>query len=528
MPRSEGRRAVCLALLLLALCGVTDFVFWGGPRTGPTARRAKSVDADVVAKETVSTFSKNAGFNKTEGTQPVAELEKELKKEVEVTPVPPKERKDEAEIKVARAAQKTAETKERVAEKKLRKQAEAAAAKEPAKEVAANEPAKEVEGIDYAAYAKQARQMAAEAAQEAAKPGKESSAARAKELALNLGASGLEAAAESPVLVPAGAAVAGLLLLVSLTASPKPPQTPPVVQKAPAPMVVSVQPTAAGGVSTAPPKAAPAPASAPAPAPAMPPPAAPKSFTKQELPWARNFANSTADTLRYIAQGLPEAEKTVEEELPVAESALEWASSVTADNATEKIEKDVLPAAGRLAGEVLRAGLRAGAVGLDFAAKNLPAAEQALGAAVDKGMPAAQAALRDAATGARTLAREGLQGLPQLPAEVSSNSVVKSLVGAAPDVLSSTAQVLDMTADMAPEVTSVVGSVVSEVTPIAQAGLSVASDVAEGVSNIPPSVVESGVGKLVDSVKGAIPTDVVSNVKQFADQTTAKVLAPKQ
>ena len=497
---------VCLAVLLYQFGGLAQWGFTGGmTRRGsigsPVLMKAQP-DAKVMAKEVKA--EELELLNKTEGA-----LEKELQQELVNAPATVASIK--ADTKEARAAQKTAETKERVAEKKRRLQAEAPKVQETEEEFV----------VDWAGYAKQAREMAAEAGKEAAKPGKESSAARAKELALGFAASGLDAAAGEPVLVPAAAGV--LVVLLALTLSGRPSEVPRSARQ-PSPVVVSAQPKRSASVADVEAPLATPPA-VPAPKPKVaPPPAPPQVPTKQDLPWARSFAKSARDTLKSVADELPAAEAVVEEELPAAESALNWVSSLTPENAPERLEKDALPAAGRLVGEALRAGLRAGAVGLDFAAKNLPAAEEALGKAVEKGLPIAQSALRDAAAGARTLAKEGLP----LPETGSSNSVVRALVSAAPDVLSNTAKVLDATADAAPQVSSVVGQGVATVTPIAQATLGVASGVVEGVSQIPGSAVEQAVGKIADTVKSSIPVDAASNAKQLVESAASTVLTPKQ
>jgi len=489
--RVVGARRSLVCLAVLYQLGLLAWGFTGGvSRASHVVRRAQpDAKTNVLAKDPPIAEELKLS-NTTEGA-----LETELKQDLGA----------DAESKESRAARKTAETKERVAEKKRR--LESAQGSEDSM-------------IDWAEYAKQAREMAAEAAKDAAKPGKESAAARAKELALGFVASGLDSAAEAPILVPASAA-ALVVVLGALTfgrPAPEPPRPAPVRQ---APVVVQskAQPSQPSLKTEAPPVAvAPVRPVTPAPAPVPAPP------TKQDLPWARSLAKSARDTLKSVAEELPAAESLVEEELPVAESAFNWVSSITPENAPEKIEKDALPAAARFAGQVLKAGLRAGSVGLDFASQNLPAAEEALGKAVEKGLPAAQSVLRDAASGARTLATEGLPGSETPP----SNSVLRALVEAAPGVLSNTAKVLDATADAAPQVTSGVGQAVSMVTPIAQATLGVASDLAEGASNIPGSAVEQAAGKLADTVKSSIPPDAASNAKQLVENAASAVMTPKK
>ncbi|CAE7592593.1 unnamed protein product [Symbiodinium sp. CCMP2592] len=495
--RVVGARRSLVCLAVLYQLGLLAWDFTGGVSRASHAshvvRRAQpDAKTNVLAKDPPIAEELKLS-NTTEGA-----LETELKQDVAA----------DAESKESRAARKTAETKERVAEKKRR--LESAQGSEDSM-------------IDWAEYAKQAREMAAEAAKDAAKPGKESAAARAKELALGFVASGLDSAAEAPILVPASAA-ALVVVLAALTfgrPAPEPPRPAPV---RPAPVVLQSKaqpgPPSQPSLKTETPAVAVAPVRpvTPAPAPAPAPP------TKQDLPWARSLAKSARDTLKSVAEELPAAESLVEEELPVAESAFNWVSSITPENAPEKIEKDALPAAARFAGEVLKAGLRAGSVGLDFASQNLPAAEEALGKAVEKGLPVAQSVLRDAASGARSLATEGLPG-PETP---PSNSVLRALVEAAPGVLSSTAKVLDATADAAPQVTSGVGQAVSMVTPIAQATLGVASDLAEGASNIPGSAVEQAAGKLADTVKSSIPPDAASNAKQLVEKAASAVMTPKK
>ncbi|CAE7205633.1 unnamed protein product [Symbiodinium natans] len=473
-----ARSLVCLAVLFyqVGLLAKWDFI-------GLTSRL--SVRADPPRRTLQATGGSQAKV-----------LEKELQEELEQEP---KDVKDVKEESMSRAAQKTAETKERVAEKKRRMESDAKGSKG-----GEEEPMFDMfDAIDWAGYAKQAREMAAEAGKEAAKPGEASAAARAQELAWGFAASGLDAAAEAPVLVPVAGATLLLLLTFSLTFG-RPAETPRPVQRPQAAPVLVAQTEAPAAPKR------PVTASTPV-APVAPVAPAPAAATKQDLPWARNLAKSARDTLKTVADELPAAVPIVEEGLPKAESAFNWVSTLTPENAPEKIEKDALPAAAQLAGDVLRAGLRVGATGLDFASQNLPAAEEALGKAVEKGLPVAQSALRDAANGVRTLAKEGL---PVQPDE--SNSVVRALVSAAPDVLSSTAKALDATADAAPQVTAVVGQAVTQVTPIAQATLGVASDLVEGASNIPGSAVEQAAGKLADTVKATLP-DAASNAKQLVE-----------
>ncbi|CAE7776428.1 unnamed protein product [Symbiodinium sp. CCMP2456] len=481
--RVVGARRSLVCLAVLYQLGLLAWDFTGG--VSRVVRRAQpEAKTNVLAKDPPVAEELKLS-NSTEGA-----LETELKQDFGAE-----------ESKESRAARKTAETKERVAEKKRR--LESAQGSEDSM-------------IDWAEYAKQAREMAAEAAKDAAKPGKESAAARAKELALGFVASGLDSAAEAPILVPASAAALVVVLAALTFGRPAPqPRPAPVRQAAPVVLQSTAQPSQSSQKAETP-AAAPARPVTPAPAPAPAPPA------KPDLPWARNLAKSARDTLKSVAEELPAAESLVEEELPVAESAFNWVSSITPENAPEKIEKDALPAAARFAGEVLKAGLRAGSVGLDFASQNLPAAEEALGKAVEKGLPVAQSVLRDAASGARSLATEGLPGSETPP----SNSVLRALVEAAPGVLSNTAKVLDATADAAPQVTSGVGQAVSMVTPIAQATLGVASDLAEGVSNIPGSAVEQAAGKLADTVKSSIPPDAASNAKQLVEKAASAVMTP--
>ncbi|CAJ1390483.1 unnamed protein product [Effrenium voratum] len=380
------------------------------------------------------------------------------------------------EEKLIRAAAKTAETKQRVAEKKQRLQAEA-------QRTASESGESDFELIDWMAYAAEAKSMAEEAGKEAQKPGKERAFFRAKELGFQAAGAGLEALAGLPPLVPvAGAAALALLLLIGL-ASPRDKPAPPPAVRAPVASVISVEtsktaPSMPPAASVATSTATRAAATAAAPA---------------DLPWARSLASTAASALRSAADGLPVAEKVVEQELPVAQSALQWASGVTPDNAKEKVEKEAVPALGRAAADAVRAGLRVGSSGLDLVGKNLPAAEQAVGSAVDKGLPYFQSALHEAASNARRLSTQKLD-LPEQEA-------VQGVAAAAPGLLNAAANFLDLSADAAPQVKSAVGFATGAVTPLAQTALSVASNLADKAADVPQSTVEEGVSKLVDTVK---------------------------
>ena len=294
---------LCLAVLVYQLCTLVqrDFAGVPGNRASPVVRRAQP-DAKVLAKEVQpaqpSAEEELQLLNQTQGA-----LEKELQKELASAPAPKSEQAEES--KPSRAAQKTAETKERVAEKKLRLEREAQKAQD------VSEDEFELD-FDFAGYAKQAREMAAEAGKEAAKPGKESAAARAKQLALEFVASGLDAASEAPVLVPVGVATLGVVLL-ALT-SGRPAETPVSARPKPAAPVLVTAPSRAT-VSERLEASPPVPAATPTPAaPAAPaaPKVVPKVPTRQDLPWAKDFAKSARDTLKTVADELPAAEEVVE------------------------------------------------------------------------------------------------------------------------------------------------------------------------------------------------------------------------
>ena len=267
--RVVGARRSLVCLAVLYQLGLLAWGFTGGvSRASHVVRRAQpDAKTNVLAKDPPIAEELKLS-NTTEGA-----LETELKQDLGA----------DAESKESRAARKTAETKERVAEKKRR--LESAQGSEDSM-------------IDWAEYAKQAREMAAEAAKDAAKPGKESAAARAKELALGFVASGLDSAAEAPILVPASAA-ALLVVLGALTfgrPAPEPPRPAPVRQ---APVVVQskAQPSQPSLKTEAPAVAvAPVRPVTPAPAPVPAPP------TKQDLPWARSLAKSARDTLKSVAE----------------------------------------------------------------------------------------------------------------------------------------------------------------------------------------------------------------------------------
>ena len=395
-----------------------------------------------------------------------------------------------AEEKKARVMAKTAATKERVEEKRQRLRAEART-----REIAAPS---EKPLIDWKEFAAQARDMAEESRKEAVKDAGELDVfvASAKESFFQLLSVGCETAAKVPPVLQ-GFSVFFLVLLVSFNAKQGGSDTEiRSVQASPAPTVVVPK------AEVLPPPPAPVPV---APKAIAPPPAPKPSVAGQGL------ASSAADVLRSIADGLPAAERSVEERLPAAQSAgqsaLQWASELNSENAAERVEKDVLPSAGRLAGEAVRLGLRLGATGLQFVGENLPAAEEAIGSAVDKGLPYAQSALREVASNARRLADEGVS-------VDSSNPTAQSAAAAVPDILKVTAGALDSAADLAPSVKEVLGYAAGAATPLAQATLSAASSVVSDVSNVPSEAVGDSLTKVADTVKAAAP-QAVDTAKQL-------------
>ncbi|CAK9089236.1 unnamed protein product [Durusdinium trenchii] len=420
------------------------------------------------------------------GTEPV----------VDVDPQAPKASNSfKAQVeKRARVLAKTAETKKRVEEKKRKLNTQS----DRKKTVLSNDKPL----IDWESLAAQAKRMAEEAKDEAAKSeGKEGKelevlATQAKGSFFQLATIGFETAKTAPELLAASAG-GTLVLVLLLSFSSKPSmESSPIRQFSSAPAVISLKEE-----TPTPQSRTPVPQKLQASNPPSPKPA-PKP--QPEVPWARGLADSAASTLRSIADGLPGAEKIVEAKLPVAQSAIadasQWASGVNLENAPEKVEKDVLPFAGRAAEEALRLGLKAGAGGLDFVGENLPAAQQAVGSAVDTGLPYAQSALREVASNARRLAAEGIE-------LDSSNPYAQSAASALPEVLKVTASVLDAAADAAPGVKSVLGYAASAVTPVAQAALSTASDLVIDASNVPSSTVEKtlneAAGAVVDTARSA-------------------------
>ena len=436
---------------------------------------------------------------------------------IDVAPDPspkPSNQLNETEIldleKKARVLAKTAETKKRVAEKKERLKGQT--------EGTNNKVSEDKSLVDWETWAAQARRMTEEARIEATKP--ESGevdvlAAKTKESFFQAASVGFDAAAEAPpFLLAASAGVGSLVLVLLLSFSSKPAstgETRPAVTSA-VPEIVSLRDES----STPMPPKQQLPSS-PSPKPIQATPAA------VEVPWARGLANVTAGALRSLADGLPGAEKVVEAELPAAlpaaQSALEWASGVNLDNAPEKVQKDVLPFAGRVAEDAVRLGLKAGADGLDFVGQNLPAAEKAVGSVVDSGLPLAQSALREVASNARQLAAENLPVDP-------SNPYAQGAAAALPEILKATAGALDIAADAAPAVKSALGYAAGAVTPVAQVALSKASDLVDDASKIPSSTVQKSLseaaGAVVDTARTA--AQAVESVKAAAPADAARQL----
>eukprot|EP00438_Fugacium_kawagutii_P008417 Skav234463 [mRNA] locus=scaffold1647:194440:195981:+ [translate_table: standard] len=401
-----------------------------------------------------------------------------------------------------RVVAKTAETKKRVEEKKKRLQSERA--NSDTQNAKSSEEQSEEQLVDWKGLASQARKMAEEAQKEAAAAAAKGTEdkqlevfkAEAKESFFQLSAVGLEAASQVPPVILAVSSFVTLALVIVLSSS-KPATVEPPRKVTSAPTIVSVQ--------------------TPAPVPAVPAPVVvpeiqkpkasnPAPATSAPSPFGQGLANSAANTLRSIADVLPGAEKAVEDELPVVQSAIQWASGVNADNAPQKVENDLLPAVGKAAEGALRLGLQVGAGGLDFLGQNLPAAEKALGKVVDTGLPLAQSALREAASSARQVASEGIS------IGDSSNPYLQGAASAVPGVLNATASVLDATADSAPAVKSAVGYVADAATPVAQAALSAASDLAKDLSEVPEGTVQGGVSKVIEAAKTA--PDVANSAKQ--------------
>jgi len=485
MAGTRLRSLLIVAALVLGVTKLTSFrgAFSAPPRnpnsrglTGRGAQPAKGAVIEVEPKAEAETkpVVESTALNKTEE---VAQKEKR-----------------------ERVVAKTAETKKRVEEKKKRLQSQAA---ESSTESAQSEEPL----IDFKGLAAQSIKMSEEAQKEAKSKNNELEvfAAEAKETFFGLAAVGLEAISGVPPLILASAGAATLVLIL-LLGSAKPgnveSRPSPVTS---APTVVSVKPPvvpAASVVETPTQEVKPS----------LPPAVAPKSTPS---PLGRSLANSAANVLRSIADGLPVAEQAAEDGVPVVESAFQWASSLNSNNAEQKVENDLLPVVGKAAEGAIRLGLQVGSGGLDLIGKTLPAAEEALGKAVDTGLPLAQSALHDAASNARRVAAEGISW------KGDSNPYLQGVASNMPLIFNATAGALDATADMAPTVKSAVGYVANAFTPVAQAVLSTASDLARDASNIPSSTVEGGATKLLEAAKAA--PSLADSARQALSAAVAKV-----
>eukprot|EP00434_Breviolum_minutum_P033634 symbB.v1.2.029761.t2/scaffold3294.1/size59574/2 len=483
MAGTRLRSLLIVAALVLGVTKLTSFrgAFSAPPRnpnsrglTGRGAQPAKGAVIEVEPKAEAETkpVVESTALNKTEE---VAQKEKR-----------------------ERVVAKTAETKKRVEEKKKRLQSQAESSTESAQ---SEEPL-----IDFKGLAAQSIKMSEEAQKEAKSKNNELEvfAAEAKETFFGLAAVGLEAISGVPPLILASAGAATLVLIL-LLGSAKPgnveSRPSPVTS---APTIVSVKPPvvpAASVVETPTQEVKPS----------LPPAVAPKSTPS---PLGRSLANSAANVLRSIADGLPVAEQAAEDGVPVVESAFQWASSLNSNNAEQKVENDLLPVVGKAAEGAIRLGLQVGSGGLDLIGKTLPAAEEALGKAVDTGLPLAQSALHDAASNARRVAAEGISF-------GDSNPYLQGVASNMPLILNATAGALDATADMAPTVKSAVGYVANAATPVAQAVLSTASDLARDASNIPSSTVEGGATKLLEAAKAA--PSLADSARQALSAAVAKV-----
>lgn len=485
MAGTRLRSLLIVAALVLGVTKLTSFrgAFSAPPRnpnsrglTGRGAQPAKGAVIEVEPKAEAETkpVVESTALNKTEE---VAQKEKR-----------------------ERVVAKTAETKKRVEEKKKRLQSQAA---ESSTESAQSEEPL----IDFKGLAAQSIKMSEEAQKEAKSKNNELEvfAAEAKETFFGLAAVGLEAISGVPPLILASAGAATLVLIL-LLGSAKPGN----VESRPSPV------TSAPTVVSVKPPVVPAPSVVETPQtqevkPSLPPAVAAKSTPS---PLGRSLANSAANVLRSIADGLPVAEQAAEDGVPVVESAFQWASSLNSNNAEQKVENDLLPVVGKAAEGAIRLGLQVGSGGLDLIGKTLPAAEEALGKAVDTGLPLAQSALHDAASNARRVAAEGISF-------GDSNPYLQGVASNMPLILNATAGALDATADMAPTVKSAVGYVANAFTPVAQAVLSTASDLARDASNIPSSTVEGGATKLLEAAKAA--PSLADSARQALSAAVAKV-----
>eukprot|EP00931_Biecheleriopsis_adriatica_P023127 TRINITY_DN14680_c0_g1_i1.p1 TRINITY_DN14680_c0_g1~~TRINITY_DN14680_c0_g1_i1.p1 ORF type:complete len:462 (-),score=96.01 TRINITY_DN14680_c0_g1_i1:71-1456(-) len=369
-----------------------------------------------------------------------------------------------------------------------------AVASEGEEAIAASDSASRI----LANFAADARNIAAEAGKEAAKPGEASAAARAKELLFDALASGLDAASKAPELA-AGAAATLLALVVAISAlsgGNKQAETASVRQAPPAQVVVVENVEKPKLPQSLPSKVQTAPATNLSPVPAG----------RSDADWARSLANSGASTLRKVADGLPAAERALESELPQAlpniERGLKWASEVTPENAPEKLRGDVLPAAGKVAEQTVRLGLRLGAGGLDLAADNLPAAGAALQSLAVKGVPLAQSALSAAADGSRALADKAAE-VAASESSTIENPTLRSLVGAAPQLLKGTASGLDTLSSAAPQIESVAAYAGEKILePLLQATLKAGAVLADSASDAPaPNIKAEDIEKAANSLK---------------------------
>lgn len=491
-------RSLFVIAALVAVTKVTTSTWrdaFSAPPRNLVRRSAQTAKGPVMeveietVPETQDPVLKPGGLNKTNDIADVAQKEEREKRE--------------------RVVAKTAETKKRVEEKKKRLQSETK-----------SEGQSEQPLIDWKGLATQSKKMAEDARNEAAstKNEVESFTAEAKETFFQLAAVGLETASGVPPLILAASAGFLTLVLVLSLGNSKPASVNTPSRATSAPTIVSVK--SPPPVVPSAPEIAQAPEAKLTSEPSVPPAPPAPVLKSTPSPWARGFTNSAANTLRSIADGLPGAEQAVEDELPVVQSAFQWASGLNSDNATQKVETDMLPAVGRAAEGAIRLGLQVGASGLEFVGQNLPAANEALGKVVDTGMPYAQSALHDAAANARRLAAEGIS------VGDASNPYLQGAASSVPEILKATAGALDATADMAPAVKSAVGYVANAATPVAQAFLSAASDLARDTSEIPASTVEGGVANVIETAKAVAP-DVANSAKQALSAAIQVSKAPE-
>mmetsp|Transcript_115046 Transcript_115046/g.229074 ORF Transcript_115046/g.229074 Transcript_115046/m.229074 type:complete len:558 (-) Transcript_115046:283-1956(-) len=323
---------------------------------------------------------------------------------------------------------------------------------------------------------------------------------------------------------------------VELVSEEKPaPERVPVPVPPGAPLATSIQPVPTRKVAQAPT----APSASSLQVQGARQPQAIQKAANTEIGWLRQLTKAASAGLRSAADGLPQAELTLEENLPKLEAGVSWALETRPETAGVKAAEALQVTQGAAlkgAYMAVHTGLEVGSVTAEFTAENLPIAGKMLQGAVVKAMPSVQSSLHQVADVTRGLAgaAEDYSQPDALPRKVPRE--VGQVLGTLPGPLDIAASSLDTAADAAPGAEAAVNYAAGKAMPILQAVLTSISEITSDAAAQPvPEKLPLPEAAQVSSTfaKLGVDTDSISAqakalVNKTLAQATARLPDPKQ